>query len=115
MFVNTKADLGICNLIHDEPLKREYQQSSRYEKMGYEETWVEELEKIVGEVDKKIKRGHQRLAMTQNDSSPSRTNHGPRQEQITQLTVKIGMQQSTYYLYFNVYPTYRMKILCEHR
>lgn len=89
--MNTKADLGPCTQIHDEPLKKEYQQSSRFEKMGYEETWVEVLEGIVGEVDKKIKRGHQRLAMTQNDSSPSRPNHGPRQEQITQLTEKIGM------------------------
>lgn len=90
LFTNTKADLGPCLQIHDEPLRKEYQASDRFEKVGYEERWIEVLEDIVNEVDKKIKRGHQRLAMTQeNDSTPNQV-PGPRNDQIEQLTVKIS-------------------------
>lgn len=97
MFTNTKADLGPCNLIHDEPLKKEYQNSPKFEKVGYEDGWIEVLESIVSDVDKKIKRGHQRLAMTQgNEPSPPHGNNGPRQEQITQLTAKIGKYNMNY-------------------
>ena len=90
LFTNTKADLGPCNLIHDDPLKKEYQESDRYEKMGYEERWIASLEDVIGDVDKKIKRGHQRLAMTQ-ESEPSVQGSGPRQDQIKQLSSKIGL------------------------
>lgn len=90
LFTNTKADLGPCALIHDEPLRKEYQSSAKFEKVGYEEKWIEVLEDIVNDVDKKIKRGHQRLAMTQEGDTPPNQNHGPRQEQVTQLTTKIS-------------------------
>jgi len=59
--------------------------------MGYEERWIECLEDIVSDVDKKIKRGHQRLAMTQEGEPPQSQASGPKQEQITQLTTKISM------------------------
>lgn len=91
LFTNTKADLGPCTLIHDEPLRKEYQTSDKFEKVGYEERWIESLQDVVSDVDKKIKRGHQRLAMTQEDEPSANPSHGPRQDQITQLTTKIGM------------------------
>lgn len=58
--------------------------------MGYEERWIEGLEEIVTDVDKKIKRGHQRLAMTKEEDSPPNQVHGPRHDQIMQLTTKIS-------------------------
>ncbi|XP_067931603.1 luc7-like protein 3 [Watersipora subatra] len=90
LFTNTKADLGPCNLIHDESLRKEYQASDKFEKMGYEEAWIEGLEEIVNDVDKKIKRGHQRLAMTQEGDTPANPVSGPRNDQIVTLTTKIN-------------------------
>ena len=43
MFVNTKADYGVCNKLHDETHKTEYEKSSRYGKMGYEEEFLRYL------------------------------------------------------------------------
>merc|ERR1711915_1068687 len=40
LFVNTRADLGPCEKIHDEELKKGYQQSGRFERMGYEEEFM---------------------------------------------------------------------------
>ena len=88
----------VHNLIHDDPLKKEYQESDRYEKMGYEERWIASLEDVIGDVDKKIKRGHQRLAMTQ-ESEPSVQGSGPRQDQIKQLSSKIGLCVVLYHLF----------------
>ncbi|XP_065314005.1 luc7-like protein 3 isoform X2 [Gordionus sp. m RMFG-2023] len=43
-----------------------YKESSKFKKMGYEEDFLRFLENAIGEVDRKIKRGHARLAV--NDS-----------------------------------------------
>jgi len=63
LFVNTKADLGPCTKIHDEVLKLEYEKSSRYGKMGFEEDFVRYLNTIQADVERKIRRGHERLQM----------------------------------------------------
>ena len=95
LFTNTKADLGPCTDIHDEALRKDYQKSDRFEKVGYEERWIDVLERIVSDVDKKIKRGHARLSMTQDHSlSNVNSSGGPKSEQVEQLTNKIGMYLS---------------------
>merc|ERR550534_890822 len=63
LFTNTKADLGACSKIHDEVLKQEYEKSSRYGRCGYEEEFIRSLSSIQGDVDRKIRRGHERLLM----------------------------------------------------
>lgn len=53
--------LGGCSKVHDEELRRNYEQSdSRWER-GYEEEFLRYMEGIVGDMDKKIDRGRDRL------------------------------------------------------
>jgi len=40
-----------------------YQKSSRYEKMGYEEQFSQFLLTLISDVDKRIRRGEQRLVL----------------------------------------------------
>jgi len=40
-----------------------YQKSSRYEKMGYEEEFSKFLLTLISDVDKRIRRGEQRLVL----------------------------------------------------
>jgi len=65
LFVNTKADLGTCTKIHDDQLKSDYEKSSRYGKMGFEEDFTRYLGSIQGDVDRRIRRGHERLLINQ--------------------------------------------------
>ena len=46
-----------------------YTASSRYMKMGYEEEFLTCLQSIIGEVERKIRRGYQRLALNQSHSN----------------------------------------------
>lgn len=63
LFINTKADLGPCGKVHDDQLKLDYEKSSRYGRMGYEEDFVHFLSSIQADVERKIRRGHERLTM----------------------------------------------------
>lgn len=67
LFVNTRADLGPCDKIHDEELMNAYQKSSRFGKLGYEEDFERFIRSLLMDVEKKIKRGVERLKLTQND------------------------------------------------
>ena len=46
-----------------------YNASSRYMRMGYEEEFLTCLQSLIGEVEKKIRRGHARLALNQAHSN----------------------------------------------
>lgn len=63
LFVNTKADLGPCNKVHDERLKREYEESSRYKQEGYEEGFLQFCQSMLSDVEKRIRRARQRLSL----------------------------------------------------
>eukprot|EP00795_Rhopilema_esculentum_P009209 gene9209-16885_t len=63
LFTNTKADLGACPKAHDEALKKEYEKSNRRGLMGYEETFHRFLQGIMADVERRIRRGHERLAL----------------------------------------------------
>lgn len=67
LFVNTRADLGPCDKIHDDELKSQYKKSSRFGKLGYEEDFEHFIRGLLSDVERKIKRGVERLKLTQND------------------------------------------------
>ncbi|XP_063902101.1 luc7-like protein 3 [Zophobas morio] len=61
LFTNTKQDLGPCRFEHDQGLKTDYEKSSKYKKMGYEEDWIAGLERLVKEIDWQIQKAKQRI------------------------------------------------------
>ncbi|XP_065659721.1 luc7-like protein 3 [Hydra vulgaris] len=63
LFTNTKADLGPCSKVHDEQLKVEYENSDEYGELGYEKDFIHFLSNIQADVERKIRRGHERLLM----------------------------------------------------
>lgn len=58
LFLNTKVDLGRCNLIHDEKLQKEYQKSVD---RIYDEQFYRQLQKMLADVERTIQKGHSRL------------------------------------------------------
>ncbi len=73
LFVNTRADLGPCDKIHDEELKKQYEKSSRYNRLGYEDDFERFIRGLLMDVEKKIKRGVERLKLTQSDPNQVNT------------------------------------------
>ncbi|PVV00665.1 hypothetical protein BB560_004942 [Smittium megazygosporum] len=61
LFLNTKADIGPCDLIHEEALKIQYQNSDDKVKYGYEENFFYKLQSILSDLDRKIKRAFNRV------------------------------------------------------
>lgn len=64
LFVNTKADLGPCNKVHDDRLKREYEESPRYRQEGYEDAFLQFCQSMLSDVEKRIRRARQRLQLS---------------------------------------------------
>lgn len=89
LFVNTRADLGPCDKIHDEELTATYEKSSRYGKLGYEEDFERFIRSLLMDVEKKIKRGVERLKLTQNDPN-HKTPSQLRNEKILSLKEQIN-------------------------
>ncbi|KAL7668822.1 hypothetical protein ACOME3_009506 [Neoechinorhynchus agilis] len=71
LFTNTRADLGPCHLIHDDSLRRTYQSSDLYGHLGYEDSFEILLKKLLNEVEKRIRKGEDRLRLTQSDDPSS--------------------------------------------
>ncbi|XP_077591453.1 luc7-like protein 3 isoform X3 [Stigmatopora nigra] len=65
LFTNTRSDLGPCEKIHDENLRKVYEKSSRFMKEGYERDFLRYLQSLLAEVERRIRRGHARLALSQ--------------------------------------------------
>lgn len=89
LFVNTRADLGPCDKIHDEELKKQYEKSSRYNRLGYEDDFERFIRGLLMDVEKKIKRGVERLKLTQSDPN-QKTPAQVREEKIADLKEKIN-------------------------
>ncbi|GFS19830.1 LUC7-like protein 3 [Elysia marginata] len=92
LFTNTRADLGPCNKIHDDLFKKEYEKSSKYERCGYEEDFMRFLQSLITDVEKRIRRGHQRLALNSQQSTLS-LNGGistQQEDKVKLLTEKIN-------------------------
>nr|XP_009861643.1 luc7-like protein 3 isoform X2 [Ciona intestinalis] len=65
LFTNTRSDLGTCNKVHDEKTRQAYQTSPRYLKCGYEEEFLRFLQQCWQDVERRIRRNHQRLQLSE--------------------------------------------------
>ncbi|XP_060068636.1 luc7-like protein 3 [Ylistrum balloti] len=90
LFVNTRADLGPCEKIHDEIFKKEYKTSSRVKTMGYEEEFERYLEGLIADVERRIRRGHQRLALNNAQGNLNGQMNRDKEEKIQMLTERIN-------------------------
>lgn len=64
LFVNTKADLGPCPRMHDDQLRQKYQdQAPSYKKTLFETDFIRAAEKMIADIEGKIKRGKMRIAL----------------------------------------------------
>ncbi|XP_033108102.1 luc7-like protein 3 [Anneissia japonica] len=90
LFINTRSDLGPCTKLHDDELRKAYQESSRYRKMGYEEAFLSCLEQIMQDVERRIRRGHSRLALNNTSNSLHTPLKNKNEEKIKLLTEKIN-------------------------
>lgn len=86
LFTNTRADLGTCDRIHDDEMREAYQKSKRFEKCGYEDNFLRYLKTILQDVERRIRRGQERLALnnTQNALSGNQPTQDERIELLTQ-------------------------------
>ncbi|KAF3795228.1 Luc7-like protein 3 [Nymphaea thermarum] len=64
LFFNTKSDLGPCPKIHDPKLKESFEQSPRHDMYvpRFEAELAQFCEKLVLDLDRKVRRGRERLA-----------------------------------------------------
>ncbi|CAA6663297.1 unnamed protein product [Spirodela intermedia] len=64
LFVNTKSDLGPCPKIHDQKLKESFEKSPRHDEyvLKFEAELSQFCERLVMDLDRKVKRGRERLA-----------------------------------------------------
>jgi len=66
LFTNTKADLGPCPSIHDEDLRKQYNEAKDCSKKNqFEEDFLRFCNKMLNDVGLKIKRSKERLVATQ--------------------------------------------------
>jgi hypothetical protein len=72
LFVNTKSDLGPCDKIHDEHLREEYLKNSENDRYGWERDFYEYLQSLVNDLDRKIRRGTERVEMKVEESATSK-------------------------------------------
>ena len=93
LFTNTKADIGPCNLVHDDYLKREYNsRASRREKRIYEDEFIRFCQAQLNEVERKIKRAKQRLEASQlekNNQNSAAIFSEENQEKLNTINTKI--------------------------
>ncbi|KAF7234594.1 hypothetical protein EG68_11457 [Paragonimus skrjabini miyazakii] len=90
LFVNTKTDLGPCPKTHDDRMKDAYKRSKRCGKMGYEDEFVYYLKHLLEDVDKRIRRGHERLAVNKSVNNPDPVTATEKKEKILALTKRIN-------------------------
>lgn len=72
LFVNTRADLGLCSKVHDDEVKSLFEKSTSYKKQAYEDEFIRFSQGMLNEVERKIVKGKQRLALIGNKSEPVR-------------------------------------------
>jgi len=59
----------LITLILNHPIICRYQKSSRHGRMGYEDDFIRYLQTLINDVEKRIRRGHQRLALNSQQNS----------------------------------------------
>lgn len=64
LFVNTKADLGTCPKLHDDQMRKKYQDDApNNRKLQFETEFIRFAEKMIQDIEAKIKRGKMRIAL----------------------------------------------------
>ena len=72
LFTNTKADIGACTKIHDDFVKRSYEEkASRSEKTQFEDEFIEFCQRTLQDVERRIKRARNRLNSSRGDQEKS--------------------------------------------
>jgi len=61
LFTNTKSDLGPCHKVHDKQYREQYIAEKSKGEYPYEADWIHYLERLVQDLDRKIKKAHDRL------------------------------------------------------
>lgn len=62
LFTNTKIDIGKCSKVHSDDLAIDYRRSDSRGKLGYEHLFNVLLVRLVADIDRQIRKGHQRLS-----------------------------------------------------
>eukprot|EP01083_Nonionella_stella_P080020 219660_1 len=71
LFVNTKSDLGQCEYFHLEELRTEYEKQPRRVKRRLEKKLLQYLYELVSDVDRRIRRGKERIALNAPSTQPN--------------------------------------------
>lgn len=94
LFVNTRADLGACTKVHDEEVRKLFHQvkTTHHRKLQYQEDFLRFCVSMMNDVDRKIIKGKQRLALNAKNEQPSvtPTQSQKNQEQIDLLNERIN-------------------------
>ncbi|EEB16421.1 conserved hypothetical protein [Pediculus humanus corporis] len=92
LFVNTRADLGPCSKVHDDEVKKLYDESTSHKKFQYLEDFIRFCNNILNDVQRKIEKGKQRLALMNNSEKVAMTPAQAQrnQEQMSLLNEKIN-------------------------
>ncbi|KAF7824848.1 luc7-like protein 3 [Senna tora] len=72
LFVNTRSDLGPCPRIHDQKLKESFENSPRHDAYvpKFEAELAQFCEKLVMDLDRRVRRGRERLAQEVEPAPP---------------------------------------------
>jgi len=90
LFTNTRSDLGVCDKIHDEEIKKEFEKANSYRRAQFEDEFVRYAESMLTDVDKRIRKGKQRLALSIKEAlASSTTGDGRVDEQLELLSERI--------------------------
>ncbi|KAJ8957399.1 hypothetical protein NQ318_004879 [Aromia moschata] len=94
LFVNTRADLGACTKVHDEEVRKLFQNAkpTHHRKLQYQEDFLRFCLSMMNEVERKIIKGKQRLALSGKNDAPavSPAQSQKNQEQINILNERIN-------------------------
>ncbi|GMN40970.1 hypothetical protein TIFTF001_010185 [Ficus carica] len=90
LFVNTRSDLGPCPRIHDQKLKESFEKSPRHDAYvpKFEAELAQFCEKLVMELDRRVRRGRERLAQ-EVEPAPAPPLSSEKSEQLSVLEEKI--------------------------
>ncbi|KAI6672241.1 hypothetical protein NL676_000147 [Syzygium grande] len=90
LFVNTRSDLGPCPRIHDLKLKESFEKSPRHDTFvaKFEAELCQFCEKLVSDLDRRVRRGRERLAQEVEPAPPAALS-AEKSEQLSVLEEKI--------------------------
>ncbi|KAM7272662.1 hypothetical protein ACFE04_027325 [Oxalis oulophora] len=73
LFVNTRSDLGPCSRVHDPKLKESFENSPRHDAYvhRFEAELAQFCEKLVMDLDRKVRRGRERLSQEVEPAPPA--------------------------------------------